>query len=178
MAAGLAALAPIFAFRWTQASNLALIYSIEISAGANVAATAAANCAFSAVVARTWSVVDTGGTAVTPATNDCKLRASMGASLVNDVRISTTATLTAGTRTLDGQNLGQVAFGVGTGAITTAENLTLVPLTQLFGAKKSGMPLVLTTNEGFIIRTGNVAFPATMTWHFGVNVHWAEVAAF
>jgi hypothetical protein len=38
-------------------------------------------------------------------------------------------------------------------------------------------PPVFAQNEGFIIRSGN-AMPATMTWHFAVNVSWAEVAVY
>jgi hypothetical protein len=111
--------------------------------------------------------------------NLAKLRiAAMGTSLVNDSGISTTAALGAGTKTLDATNMGAIAAGIGTGAITTTPNLTFLTDTKLFDADGQGQhPLILATNEGFVIRIGN-AFPATMTWHFAVNVVWAEVAAF
>ena len=110
--------------------------------------------------------------------NNQKLRTSMGTSLVNDIGISTTGALTAGTKTLDTQDLGGVQFGIGTGAITTALNLNIIPLTEILNIDASNdHPLVLAQNEGFVIRSG-VIFPATMTWAFTVNVSWAEVAAY
>jgi len=103
----------------------------------------------------------------------------MTTSEVNDAGISTTAALTAGTKTLDGTDIGAIAFSIGTGAITVAPNLNLIPLTTLFDADGEGQhPLVLANQEGFVIRTGANAFPAGMTWIGAVNVLWAEVPAF
>ena len=59
-----------------------------------------------------------------------------------------------------------------------AADFSLLPETQLFGSQDgSGHPLVLANQEGFIIRSGP-AWPATMTWHFSVNVVWSEVPAY
>jgi len=181
MAAALAANAELFQFRWADATNLGLVYKASLSAGANVAATAAALGSFVMAAARAWTVAGTGGTRAVLTGNISKLRTSMGTSLVNDAGISTTAGLTAGTKTIDHatSNMGAVAFGIGTGAITTALDLTFLPQTALFDAAGEGMhPLILAQNEGFIIRNGAVAFPAAMTWVFAVNVLWAEAAAF
>jgi hypothetical protein len=179
MAAALGANAELFQFRWPDATNLALIYKISISAGANVAATAAAILSFVLTAARSWTAAGSGGTRFTLTGNNAKLRTSMGTSLVNDAGISTTAGLTAGTKTLDASNLGAVAFGIGTGAITTALSLQVLPLTALFDAIAEGLhPFVAAQNEGVVIRNGAVAFPATMTWNFAVNCMWIEAAAF
>lgn len=181
MAAALAANAELFQFRWPDATNLALIWTVTMSAGANVAATAAALLSFNIAVARSWTVAGTGGTRAVLTGNISKLRTSMGTSLVNDAGISTTAGLTAGTKTIDHatSNLGSTSFGIGTGAITVSLPLTFLPETLLYGGgDRADMPLTLAQNEGFIIRNGTVAFPAAMTWAFSVNVMWAEAAAY
>lgn len=178
IAAALGANSEIFQFRWPEASNLCLVNNVEISAGANVAAGAAALAAFRMTVARSWTVAGSGGTRITLPANTNKLRTSMGSSLVNDIGMATTGALTAGTKTLDAQDFSAIAFGIGTGAITTAVNLSLISLTHLWDWNQEGNhPLVLAQNEGFVIRTG-AAFPTTMTWHAAVHMSWAEVASY
>lgn len=184
MAAALAANAEMFQWRWTDATNLGMVWKVSISAGAQLASTAAVAFAFNMAVARAWSVVGSGGLRAVLTGNIAKLRTSMGTSLVNDAGISTTAGLTAGTKTIDHatSNLGAVASGIGTGAITTAIAMPLLPLSILFDADGEGQhPLICGATgggEGFIIRNSPVAFPATMTWVFSVNVLWAEALAF
>jgi hypothetical protein len=178
MAAALAANAELFQFRWPDATRFACVFRIAISAGANVAATAAGLVAFRATIARSWSVAGSGGTRATMTGNNQKLRSSMGTSLVNDIGICTTAALTPGTKTLDAQDVGGVAQGIGTGAITTALALPIIPLTELLNVDSSNdHAIVCAQNEGYVIRTGP-AFPAAMTWHFCANASWAEVAAY
>ena len=172
MAAALAANSEMFQWRWPDATNLGIVYKASISAGANVAATAAALGSFVMAIARSWTAAGTGGTRAVVTGNISKLRTSMGTSLMNDAGISTTGALTAGTKTIDHAttNLGAVSFGIGTGAITTALNLTFLPNTSLFDADGEGMhPIVCVQNEGFVIRNGTVAFPAGMTWVFAVR---------
>lgn len=179
MAAALGANSEIFQFRYvTAVARLALVYKVSISAGMNVAATAAALAAFRLTVARGWSGVGSGGTRIVLTGDNVNLRTSLATSEVNDAGISTTAALTAGTKTLDSTDLGAIAQGIGTGAITTSPTLPIIPMTPLFDADGEGQyPLVLANQEGFVIRTGN-AMPAAMTWHFAVNVLWLEVPAF
>jgi hypothetical protein len=180
MAAALAANSEIFQFRYvTAASRLAAIYKVSISAGANVAATAAGLVAFRMTAARSWTVAGTGGTRLTLSGDNAQLRTSMTTSEVNDAGISTTGALTAGTKTLDTTDLAAVSIGVGTGAITVAADLSLLGPTNLFDADGEGQhPLILANQEGFVIRSGANVWPATMTWAFSVNVLWGEVPAF
>jgi hypothetical protein len=179
MAAALGANSELVQWRWADATNLGLVYKIAMSAGANVAASAAALVAFRATIARSWSAAGSGGTRITLTGNNAKLRTSMGTSLVNDMGISTTAALTAGTKTLDATDIGAVAIGIGTGAITVAANLNLLDDCRLFDADGEGMhPIVCAQNEGWITRSGGNAWPAGMTWHFAVQTVWAEAAAF
>jgi len=181
MAAALGANAEIFQFRWAEATNLAVVYRVKISIGQQLAATGALAISLNMAIARGWSAAGSGGLRAVLTGNINKLRTSMGTSLVNDAGISTTAALTAGTKTIDHatSNIGSVAFGVGTGAITTQTNMSLLPDTDLFNAVNGAEhPIVFVQNEGFIIRNSPVAWPATVTWVGSVNVSWAEAAAF
>lgn len=180
MAAALAANSEIFQFRYvTAASRIAIVYKISITAGANVAASAAALVAFRATVARSWTVAGSGGTRLTLTGDNANLRTSMSTSEVNDAGIATTGALTAGTKTLDTTDIGAISQGIGTGAITVAVALPLVEDGKLLDADGEGQhPLVLANQEGFVVRTGANAFPAGLTWSFSVNVLWGEVPAF
>lgn len=181
MSAALGASSEIFQFRYvTAASRVCLVFGISISAGANVAATAAALLTLRATVARAWTVAGSGGTRLTMTGNNAKLRTSFATSEVNDIGIATTGALTAGTKTLDAQDLGSITFAAITGAITTAPIFNLFPKTNLLGefVGSMGWPLVLANQEGFAIRSGANAFPAGMTWNFSVDVFWSEVDQF
>lgn len=179
MAAALAANAELYQFRWTDATRLAVVRRITVSAGANVAATAAALLALELAIARGWTGIGAGGTAATFSGNNAKFRTSMGTTLVNDVRISSTAGLTAGTKTIDTNGVANVAFAVLTGAITTGINGTILPSTPLLEDESgNGHPIVLAQNEGWIVRNGAVAWPAGMTWNFGCYHRWSELAAY
>lgn len=181
MAVSLGANAEIYQWRYvTAASRVAAVYYCAITAGANVAASTSVLQAFKMTAARGWTGIGTGGTRLTLTGNNAKLRTSMATSEVNDAGISTTAALTAGTKTLDTQDLGSTAFGVGTGAITVDTDLTLIRgVRPLFDAYEEGChPYICANQEGFVIRTGVNAMPAGMTWNFSVVVKWAEVPTF
>lgn len=138
---------------------------------ASLTAFTAGNALFEAVVARGFSVSDSGGNAVNLTGNNAKMKTSMGSSLVTDMRISSTATLTAGTRTLDASAMASVNFTVTTTAIASQ----LQGGTLLFSPDGNEWPLVLVQNEGFIIRA---TVPATGTWTGYIQIRWEEVTAF
>lgn len=169
MTAGLAAAAPIFSFRWGDSSRFALIQRVTVNLLSMGTAFAAGAALLDMIVARSFSVSDSGGTAISVMNN--KRRTSFGASLVTDMRIASTATLTAGTRTLDSYALNAISFGVPASAYNT-----ILPKTNLWAPDISGeWPLVLTMNEGFIIRA---TVPATGVWQGNVSVDWIEVTSF
>jgi hypothetical protein len=181
MAVSLGASAELFQFRWSDATNLALMYFLNFSASGNVAAGAATLLGVVATIARSWSAAGTGGTRFTMTGNNAKLRTSMGTSLVNDIGISTTAGLTAGTKTFDTTNMAAVSLATGTGAITTAMALPLINAVDgtLLDASREGQhPVVMAQNEGVVIRNHSVAWPTGLTWNFAVQTAWAEAAAF
>lgn len=186
MAAALAANAEIFQFRYvTAASRVCLVHGISICATVltmpAVSTTVAAGpFTLLAAIARAWSAAGSGGTRATLTTNNSKLRTAHATSEVNDAGISTTAALTAGTKTLDVANIGAVTASLFLGTAVGAGATVLVPKENLLGEFAGGMafPIALANQEGFVIRNGAVAFPATMTWQFTVDVAWSEVDGF
>jgi hypothetical protein len=176
IAAAIGANSELFQFRWSDATRLALIRKVWISASVSTTMFAAGvPVQVDLVKSTAWTVSGTGGTAVAPAAL-LKKRTSMGSSLVGDIRIATTAALGAGTKTLETLSLGALLAG---GPITASLNGTIFAAnSRLLEAEiEAGeYPLTLAQNEGFSIRA--VAVPGTGTWTMQVHVDWAEVAAY
>lgn len=172
MAAGLAANSPIVSYRWTHATNLAVIKRVRFSAGDTSTAFTAGLILIQLFAARSFSASDTGGTAWTTSGNNGKLRTSMATSLVGDIRASSTATLSAGTRTLDTQPLASLSSSI---VATAGTPLFTSGLNVLFEAKAGDYPFVLAQNEGFVIQA---TVPATGTWQFSVDIQWEELSAY
>lgn len=168
MAAGLAANSTIYAFRWTSATMNALVRRVRLSAVVLGTGFTAGIVTFDLFEARAWTVADTGGTTDTLTSPNGKLRASMAATALSEIRHSSTATLTAGTRTLDAQPLETWTAGMGTGT-NVSFNVGPIKLFEKLGAEH---PLLLVQNEGFVIRA---TVPATGTWSFAITPEWDEV---
>lgn len=171
MAAGLAGAAPIFSLRYG-GPGFAVVKRVTISAGNAGTGFAAGVSNFNLFAARAFTASDTGGTAGTLTGDNGKLRTSFATTRMSDIRVSSTATLTAGTRTLDTDPLG--GFVVGTPV--TANAALANPGALMLDPKNAGdMPLVLATNEGFVIQA---TVPATGTWSATVFVEWDEYNAY
>jgi len=173
MAAGLAAASTVYSWRWGDATRLGVVQYHELDGfGGSATAFTAGFALIKMFAARSFTASDTGGTAGTLTGNNSKLRTSMGTTLLTDVRISSTAALGAGTRTLDTDGMAQYAFTIGTA--TSIQYITNVPL---FGFESQGneMPFVCAQNEGFI---DQATVPATGTWQAGFTTRWGEVTAF
>lgn len=172
MAAGLTANAPILAFRWAPAtvtSSLALIRRIKFSAWNLGTGFTVGNFVFDLFVARSFSVQDTGGAAVTLTTNNAKMRTAHATTQAT-IQAAATTTLTAGTRTKDANALRTLA-----GVIATGTFASILPeQTEMFRQQPGEYPLVLATGEGFVIEA---TVPATGTWTWACSIDWDEVAA-
>jgi len=168
MAAALASGSSIFQFR-NSTSNVYLLRRVFISAGDLVAFTAGL-ITFQLTVARNFTANGSGGTAATLTGNTGKLRTSMATTGTADIRISSTAALTAGTWTLDGDPIGAIS----TSAPATA-GVNFLPQSVLFDRRVGEQPLILAQNEGFNI---SATVPATGTWQFSVQVDWEELASY
>lgn len=167
MAAGLAANASIYSFRFTSSTMLAIIRRVRVSAWSLGTGFTAGLGTFDFYRATSWSVADTGGTTDTLTTPNGKLRTAMAAPVLPEIRHSSTAALTPGTRTLDAQPVDTVNVAVG-----TAANTPFLTRFALFDRDPSDHPLVLAQNEGFTIRA---TVPATGTWTFAITPEWDEV---
>jgi len=172
MAAGLATNAEVFQFRWVDATRVCVVTSVKFDGlSGSATAFAAGFGKVDMVIARSWTADGSGGSTLTLAGNNQKLRSSMNTTLIGGSRISSTAALSVGTKTLDAHPIGlySAAFG-------TATSTQWIPQNYLFHADPGGeSPLVLTQNEGFVVRA---TVPATGTWQFGVTVAWTELTAY
>lgn len=169
MAAGLAANSEVWQFRWSDATRLCAVTGVTIDGLAGSATAFAAGLGkLDLLVARSWTADGSGGTPATLTGNNNKERTSMSATLLGAARISSTAALTAGTKTLDAQPIGQAALTFGTTA--SVQYLTRMELFRPDAGVEA--PIILSQNEGLVIRA---TVPATGTWHFGVTVTWTEL---
>lgn len=177
--AALAANSEVFQFRWTHATNLCLIRSVQVSAVVSTTFFAAGvPVQIEGRVARSFSVDGTGGTAIVFSTaNTNKKRTSFALSSLSDTgtRVATTAALGAGTKTLDTNPFASL---VAPGPITASLNGQIIaPGTYLWQRNTSDeYPLLFAQNEGFVIRS--VAVPATGTWTMAIQVEWMELTSF
>ena len=174
--AALGANSEIFQFRWVDATRLAIIRKVRISASVSTTFFAAGvPVQIDLVKASGWTGQGTLGTAVTIAAS-LKRRTSMGSSLVGagDIRIATTAALGAGTKSLEANSLSAIVA-----AGPTANPGTIIaPGTVLWQAEVGDgeHPLILAQNEGFVIHS--VAVPITGTWQAAITVDWSEVTSY
>lgn len=172
MAAGLAAAANVFSFRWADATRLCVLQKLVVD-GLSGSATAftAGFGSIRAFIARSFTASDSAGSALTLTGNNGKMRTNMGTTLVTDIRGSATAALTAGTRTLDAQPFGQISLTFG-----TAVSVQYLNPTPLYGEDVGPTPpIVLVQNEGYVVQA---TVPATGTWQFGITSLHTEVTAY
>jgi hypothetical protein len=168
MAAALAANAPVFAVRNSSATITVLIRKVSVAMQSLGTGFTAGNGTFKMIAARSFSASDTGGGAVTLTTNNGKRRTNFATSALAQMQVSTTATLTAGTRTLDATPLSVISYGV-----SATANATMLPTTNIWQPDfASEWPLVLVQNEGFEIQA---TVPATGTWQGVFCAEWIEV---
>jgi hypothetical protein len=180
----LAANSPIASFRWSATNAYAVLERVEVSAQVASAITAGTLVDAEVIWARGFTASDSGGTGVVPGTG-LKNRTLMGNSLIGDLRVATTAALTAGTRTLDTVGFGFGAWSMFVAptigatantavAIGAGDNTTRILYQQLLSGQH---PIVIATNEGFIVRNSS-AGPVTGGIRYVVSIEWAEVAAY
>lgn len=179
IAAGMAANGELFQLRWTDATRFCVVREILVTGMRTTTAFAAGVIDIKATIARVWSASGTGGTALTLTGESLQLRTSMGATLVGDARIATTAALGGGTKTPDTHDIGLITThsSAGWNGATPIVGSTYLPTTVLFQANVNGggHPIVLAQNEGFVVRA---TVPATGVWNLGVLVRWAEETAY
>ena len=151
-----------------------IIQSVNLNVVVTTAYTTAQALAFSLFFARTFTAADSGGTAITKTqTLDQALdRLSLQSVLfagTGDMRISSTAALTAGTRTLDDQPLYSWVSGL---SATLAQASLNYPIE--FGIMAATNPIVLRQNDGLVI-TNDILLGAVGVIVVYVQFEWIEV---
>lgn len=172
MAAGLAANSPIYAFRNTGTGLVIALTRLKISAWSLASGFTAGLATIDMFVARAWSVPDTSGVTDTITVNNNKLRTTQPSiAALSEIRHASTATLGAGTRTLDAQPIESLNVNV-----TAGTNTAFIPApTNLFVKANGEYPLIFALNEGFVVQA---TVPATGTWAFAITPEWMELPSF
>lgn len=168
MAAGLAANAPIYAFRWVSTTLNCILRRVRISAWTTTTGFTAGLMEFDLYRVKSWTAADTGGVTDTLTGDNGNMRSAMPSSALSEIRHSSTATLTAGTRTVDSQPIDLMVVTAPTTANTLGVSRGLV-------FEKTGAadhPYVMAQNEGFLIQA---TVPATGVWSFSIVPEWDEV---
>lgn len=174
MAAGLAANAEILQFRVVDATELRKfrVLSVLFSAAVDATGFTAGAATFDLVPARAWTAAGTGGGTATLTGNNAKFRTAQNTNILGvsgEIRIATTAALTAGTKTLDAQGVSSLCGGAG-----AAGTQIVVPTDFLQEAfQTDGEPLIVSHQEGFVLRA-NV--PAAGTWKWTASILWGELS--
>ena len=182
----LAANSPIGSLRWSDQARFLVLMRIEATAQVAAAITAATLVDLEAIIARGFTASDTTGTPIAlTGSNQTNRSGNMKSSLVGDLRVATTGTLTAGTRTLDGVGFGFAAWGQLQAPTLGATANTAVAVgagdsTPRVLYKWDGLgqyPIVLGQNEGIILRN-STAGPVTGGIRYAITLEWAEVVQF
>jgi hypothetical protein len=164
----------LFSVRWGDATRLMVPMYLSLTVQQTAAATATIFPRFQAFVARSFTVSDSAGTAITITGNNMKKRTSMGTTLVTDMRVSAVAAgLTVGTRTLDAQPFLELP-----GPQTITNPLTASAFAAADYTNGQDMPIVLAQNEGLIVRGPTTVFGAAGTADLSVRLAWAELASY
>ena len=168
---GVTANLPIFSFRNISA-NLIAVRRVGVGFITTTIFTTAQIIDFGLIVARAFTVSDSGGTAIALTGSNGKNRTSLGSLTSVDCRISTTANISAGTKTLDANHLAQI--GTWSGAAGTQ----LTPaLDNLLSQGSASYPLILAQNEGFNIMN-ITAMGAAGVIRAYVNIELAEAGSY
>ena len=166
---GVAAAGPVFSVRNT-GSNLLMFRRVSVGYVTTTAFTTAQGLIYNMIKANSFSASDTGGTALYTAGANKHRNSMTNITSAPDIRIASTAALTAGTRTLE-------TVALASAAGTTSGVGTSMPITPLFSHDPGDYPLILAQNEGFIITNG-IAMGAAGVINLIVNIEFAEAASF
>jgi hypothetical protein len=181
LAAALAANAVIFSARWGDATKMCIIHKLVarvLPLTPFTAATLTDHTSLDMIVARGFTASDTGGTGVTLTGNNQKMRTNMATSSFTDMRISSTAALSTGTRTLDAQAIaGMIRKGNRVNPAAATEEVIMPTDNSLIYAPDVAAgehPLTLVQNEGFLVRNVTV-WPAAGTAVVAIELSWTEL---
>lgn len=166
----IAAAGSIWSVRHADPSRFHIPLRIKAAFVINTAFTTSQIVDLDVVRVTAFTAADSGGTAITIG-NSARKRSNMNPSLVNDMRIATTAALTNGTGTADAN-----PFAIGVTGPMQANNAigAFSPMVTIYELGPVDHPIVLTANEGLRIRLATT-MGAAGVGAFNVQYEWAEV---
>lgn len=171
MAAAIASAAQVFQVRWADPSKLFILKKLTVQCATLTGfAATALGAPLELIIGHGSTASGSGGTALAPTSISNRLRqtmASTGFVTSGEIRIATTAALTAAT----GQTLEPAAVGECLGAPNAT--IARTEIMPLFEQRDHGAhPLILNSGDTLVVRTLNPA--ATGTWVFCVTMEWVE----
>jgi hypothetical protein len=170
IAAGTATAGHVFAFRWTSTSLQAHIQRLKLRWQTVTPFTAAQEMFFRCYRATGYSASHTGGVAVTLTAPNLQVDTLQPASAVASIRYCSTAALTAGTHTLDGE-----AFaGLNAWSQSGANNDPAAVEAVFTPGSAADRLLTLRANEGFIVRN-EILMGAAGVGRLLVELDWYEL---
>lgn len=176
---GVGAAGAVFSARWAPSAGAVpymVLKRLQIGYTLTTAFTAGQTLDFDVVRCTGFTAADSGGTALVLTGNNNKNRSGlMAASSVADMRIASTAALTAGTKTQDANPFGYVTsapINVTPSATVPGGNMQLTDLYSLINFGQH--PEVFANNEGFNVRAVT-AMGSTGVIKLYVVASWAEV---
>lgn len=168
-----AAGATLFSFRNSGVNNV-LVRRLGIGAVVAAAITTSQVVDFQALVARAFTVADSGGTLINLTANAGKHRTSLASltfgGTAGAALIPTTAALTIGTRTLDTSPIGQVA---GTSGTVLGTTIIAPSKSNLVQHDITDYPILLAPSEGLVI--ANITALASGSLYVYVDMEVTEV---
>lgn len=179
---GLAAGNPIFSARFAPTANIrALITDIRLKAQIVTPFTAANEVNAQVQIARSFTASDTGGTSVLPTGIQAQLSSvsdSAYTTSFTDMRVATTGTLTAGTRTLDPNPILYLAGAQLLAAAGAAQGYSETSLSlstdQRFSLNLQGQTGGTAANAEGIVVTVPTAQGAGGTVRYAIEIEWYE----
>jgi hypothetical protein len=175
MAAGIASAAQVFQVRWADPVKLFVLKKLTVQcATATGFAATTLGAPLELILGHGSTANGSGGTALTLSSISNRMRATMAASgfaTSGEIRIATTAALTAAT----GQALELAAVSGCQGA----PNITLTqsPVMMLYEMRDFGShPLILNSGDSLAVRTNVPA--GTGTWYAYFTMEWLETASY
>lgn len=175
LTAGLAAGNPIFASRWNSATGIrAAILRLKLQAAIITPFTGAQEVAVAAFIARGFTAMDTGGTAVVlTGLNNVQHSLSDAASIAA-MQIAAAGTITAGTRTLDANPILQLSNSQLLAAATAAGAPAAAEI-GLYSEMQFPLNLnSLSPNQEGIVVTVPVAQGAGGAVRYIIDMEWVE----
>ena len=136
----------VAAMRQIDSSSVIQIRKISLSWVTTTGYTAAQYQDWGIYIVRSYTVSSSGGTAWNGASNNGKMRTSLGVPASMDARIATTSALTAGTFTADTYPIAQIGCWNAAGAAGA-----IIPMTVLLDQGPGDYPIILAQNEGLVV---------------------------